>query len=183
MFGGWSGQPVPCWATPLGCGFTGRPDAESVEGFDDFMDGRVAARSQKSGYAARPVSQTRADCGFESMIGDSNHLRNGFRAARPATRAAVPGVQRPARVQPIPSTQYKGAPVVVPPAYKHAHAHHAADHGMYMTVDGRRYKIHTTPSNMGLGRDEYFYNTDDGKKWEVIRGREGHFMTRPGQHR
>lgn len=203
-FGGWSGQPVPCWATPLGCGFTGRPDAEHAEhaecaeGFDDFMDDRVAKRSQKCGYAARPVKQTRADCRFETMINDSSHLsaqRDGFRAARPRS-GPPPGAQRPSRIpsphhknappgpRHIPSALYKGPPSVVAPAYKHrAPVSRTVDNGMYIIVEGRRYTIHRIPPILGVGPDEYFYNTDDGKKWEVIRGHEGHFMTRPGQHR
>ena len=198
-FGGWSGQPVPSRATPLGCGFTERPDAEYAEGFDDMMDDSVAKRSQKCGYAARPVKQTRADCGFESMINESSHLRaqqDGFRAARPPTGKPPPGAQGPSRIpsphhkgapggpQHIASTLYKGAAPVVPPAYKHrAPVSRTVDNGMYIIVEGRRYTIHRIPPILGVGLDEYFYNTDDGKKWEVIRGHEGHFMTRPGQHR
>lgn len=138
-----------------------RPDY--VESFDDFMDKEVAKRSQLRGRAATPAASVRGSTTFElnPEISDGGHLRNESRAARPATGAAAPGVQRPARAAA-------------------AHDPDGPAWGAHIVVDKKPYKIHTVTDFMG--RQTHTYNTDDGKRWEALRNdMDGRFYVKPQQ--
>ena len=142
---------------------------EYAEGFDDFMDGKVAERSRLTGRAALPVTNTtaRKNTAFELRpeISDESHLRDGSRVARPATSAAAPGAARPARQPMVPNT----APADPDgPAW-----------GAHIVVDKKPYKIHTVTDFMG--RATHTFNMDDGKRYEALRGPDGRFSMKSQQ--
>lgn len=141
--------------------------SDHAEGFDDFMDEKVAKRSQLRGRAATPGLKGSTTLGLRgsTIFELKPEISDESRAPRPATGAAAPGVQRPAR---------EAASAAA------AHDPDGPAWGAHIVVDKKPYKIHTVTDFMG--RQTHTYNTDDGKRWEALRNdMDGRFYAKPQQ--